>query len=331
MVDEVQVINDDYDNDDVAVVEPAMSERDKFLFDNLVRTINAHKKANSNAPPKPPKIGEEDAGKKKLEYAKKLEEAIQSITPKSPIETDPDVIDKSPMDLDVAGSGLNVPLASIDKEILIEKSIVLIPLKFEEEEKEVTEVPTNLTRPRREYPCKMCDYKGTKTNHLTRHMRKHHVIMVDNMARIFPTQQKPAENNEGNLVDQILEDVSQVESCIVSTDVLDGIGNVDVKVEAEDCFKDVTMTGVDSKSELAGKICMKDDIMDLMKVAVGNIENVAPKAEDGKDNLLVKNIGFITCSECSFSSKNKVVMREHEKSIHSGEVRYCQCLNLSSN
>ena len=261
----------------------------------------------------------------------KLEEAIQSITPKPPIQTDPDVIDKSPIDLDVEGAGLNVPLASIDKEILIEKSIVLIPLKFEEEEKEVTEVPPNLTRPRREYPCKMCDYKGTKTNHLTRHMRKHHVIMVDNMARIFPTQQKPAENNEENLVDQILEDVSPVENCIVSTDVLDGIGNVDVKVEAEDCFKDVTMTGVDSKSELAGKICMKDDIMDLMKVAVGNIENVAPKAEDGKDNLLVKTIGFITCSECSFSSKNKVVMREHEKSIHSGEVRYCQCLNLSSN
>ena len=39
MGDEVEVINDDYDNDDVAVVvqeEAAMSERDKFLFDNLV-------------------------------------------------------------------------------------------------------------------------------------------------------------------------------------------------------------------------------------------------------------------------------------------------------
>ena len=347
MGDEVEVINDDYDNDDVAVVvqeEAAMSEREKFLFDNLVRTINAHKKANNNekkannnnAPPKPPKIGEEDAGKKKLEYAKKLEEAIQSITPKSPIQTGPDVIDKSPIDLDAGGSELNVPLAITDKEVLIEKSIVLIPLKFEEEEKEVTEVSQNLVRPKREYPCKMCDYKGTKTNHLTRHLRKHHVIMVDNMARIFPPQQKPAENNEENLVDQILEGVSPVENCTVSTHVLDGIGNVDVKVEAEDCFKDVTMTGVDSKSELAGsKICMKDDIMDLMKAAVGNIET---KAEDGKTNLLAKikdNLfgktnGLITCSECSFSSKNKVVMREHEKSIHSGEVRYCQCFTLKS-
>ena len=136
------------------------------------------------------------------------------------------------------------------------------------------------------------------------------------MARIFPTQQKPAENNEENLVDQILEDVSPAENCIVSTDVLDGIGNVDVKVEAEDCFKDVTMTGVDLKSELAGKSCMKDDIMDLMKVAVGNIENVAPKAEDGKDNLLVKTIGFITCSECSLFEEqggNERAREEHSQ------------------
>ena len=46
--DEIEVISDDYNNDDVAVVleeEPPMSARDKFLFDNLVRTINAHKKA----------------------------------------------------------------------------------------------------------------------------------------------------------------------------------------------------------------------------------------------------------------------------------------------
>ena len=37
MGDEVEVINDDYNNDDVAVVvneEPPMSARDKFLFDN---------------------------------------------------------------------------------------------------------------------------------------------------------------------------------------------------------------------------------------------------------------------------------------------------------
>ena len=316
MGDEVEVINDDYNNDDVAVVvneEPAMSARDKFLFDNLVRTINAHKKANSNAPPKPPKIGEEDAGKKKLEYAKKLEEAIQSITPKSPVPPDFDVFDKRPIDPDG-----EVP-EKIDKEIVIEKSIVLIPLKLEEEEKEVKEVSPNLAKPRREYPCKMCDYKGTKTNHLTRHMRKHHVIMVDNMASIFPPQQKPAENQEENLVDQILEDVSPTEN---STDVLDGIGNVDVKVEAEDCFKNVTMTGVDSISTLGEKDSFKDDIYNLMKLAVGHVENVAPKKEeDGKDNLLAKTNGFITCSECSFSSKNKVVMREHEKSIHSGEVR----------
>ena len=318
MVGEVEVINDDYDNDDVAVVveEPAMSERDKFLFDNLVRTINAHKKANSNAPPKPPKIGEEDAGKKKLEYAKKLEEAIQSITPKSPIQTDLDALGP-----EGSQGGLSLPVATIDNEILVEKSIVLIPLKFEEEEKEVKEVLPNLVRPRREYPCKMCDYKGTKTNHLTRHMRKHHVMMVENMARIFPPQQKSAENKEENLVDQILEDVPPIENCIDSTNVLDGIGNIEVKVEAEDCFKDVTMTGVDSKSELEKKDCMKDDIMDLMKLAVGHVENVVPKEEDGKVNLLVKTNSFITCSECSFSSKNKVVMREHEKSIHSGEVR----------
>ena len=55
MADEVEVINDDYDNDDVAVMdeELVMSERDKFLFENLVRTINAHKKANSNSNPPP--------------------------------------------------------------------------------------------------------------------------------------------------------------------------------------------------------------------------------------------------------------------------------------
>lgn len=181
MADEVEVINDDYDNDDVAVMdeELVMSERDKFLFENLVRTINAHKKANSNSnpPPKPPKIGEEDAMKKKLEYAKKLEEAIQSITPNSPIQTDLDVIDNGPIGPEGA---LNDPLPTTGKEILIEKSIV--PLKLEEEEKDMEELLSKLVRPRKEYPCKMCDYKGTKTNHLTQHMRKHNVIMVDNVA-----------------------------------------------------------------------------------------------------------------------------------------------------
>ena len=178
MADEVEVINDHYDNDDVAVVdeELVMSERDKILFENLVRTINAHKKANSNSnpPPKPPKIGEEDAMKKKLEYAKKLEEAIQSITPNSPIQTDLAVIYNGPIGPE------GVFLATTGKEILIEKSIV--PLKLEEEEKDMEELLSKLVRPRKEYPCKMCDYRGTKTNHLTQHMRKHNVIMVDNVA-----------------------------------------------------------------------------------------------------------------------------------------------------
>ena len=326
MADEVEVINDDYDNDDVAVVdkEMVMSERDKILFENLVRTINAHKKANSNSnpPPKPPKIGEEDAGKKKLDYAKKLEEAIQSITPNSPIQTDLDVIDNGPIGPEGA---LNDPLPTTGKEILIEKSIVLIPLKLEEEEKDEEELLSKLVRPRREYPCKMCDYKGTKTNHLTRHMRKHHVIMVDNMARIYPPQRKAAENNSTkkgeNLVDQILGDTLSLESPVVPTDVLDGIGNVDVKKENEDCFKNVTMTSIDLKLDEKDKGCMKGDIMDLMKVAVGHIENGPQQGEDDGKDKVAKTNGYITCSECSFSSKNNVVMREHEKSIHSGEVR----------
>ena len=323
MADEVEVINDDYDNDDVAVVdeELVMSERDKILFENLVRTINAHKKANSNSnpPPKPPKIGEEDAMKKKLEYAKKLEEAIQSITPNSPIQTDLAVIYNGP----IGPEGAFLPTTG--KEILIEKSIV--PLKLEEEEKDKEELLSKLVRPRKEYPCKMCDYKGTKTNHLTQHMRKHNVIMVDNVAWIHPPQRKAAENNSTkkgeNLVDQILGDTLSLESPVVPTDVLEGIGNVDVKKENEDCFKNVTMTSIDSKLDEKDedKGCRNGGIMDLMKVAIGHIENGPQQGEgDGKDKV-VKTNGFITCSECSFSSKNKVVMREHEKSIHSGEVR----------
>ena len=148
MADEIEVIKDDYDNDDVAVLdqEPPMSERDKFLFDNLVRTINAHKKANSNsnnAPPQLPKIGEEGAGEKKLEYAKKLEEAIQSITPKSSIENN----------LDLDNIDLPLPTPIPDKDVFVEKSIVPIPLTSEEEEADkVEEVSTNkVVRPKKKY------------------------------------------------------------------------------------------------------------------------------------------------------------------------------------
>ena len=56
------------------------------------------------------------------------------------------------------------------------------------------------------------------------------------------------------------------------------------------------------------------DIMALMKKAVGHVEEL-------EEGVQVKIDGFIKCGECSFSTKNKVVMREHEKSIHSGEVR----------
>ena len=255
--------------------------------------------------------------KKKLEYAKKLEEAIQSITPNSPIQTDLAVIYNGP----IGPEGAFLPTTG--KEILIEKSIV--PLKLEEEEKDMEELLSKLVRPRKEYPCKMCDYKGTKTNHLTQHMRKHNVIMVDNVARIHPPQRKAAENNSTkkgeNLVDQILGDSSSLESPVVPTDVLDGIGNVDVKKENEDCFKNVTMTSIDLKLDEKDKGCMKGDIMDLMKVAVGHIENGPQQGEDDGKDKVVKTNGYITCSECSFSSKNNVVMREHEKSVHSGEVR----------
>ena len=146
MADEIEVIKDDYDNDDVAVLEqePPMSERDKFLFDNLVRTTNAHKKANNNsnnAPPQLPKIGEEGAGEKKLEYAKKLEEAIQSITPKSSIENNLDL------------ENMDLPVPDTDNDVNVEKSIVLIPLTSEEEEAyKVEEVSTNKeARPKRDY------------------------------------------------------------------------------------------------------------------------------------------------------------------------------------
>ena len=148
MADEIEVIKDDYDNDDVAVLEqePPMSERDKFLFDNLVRTINAHKKANNNnsnnAPPQLPKIGEEGAGEKKLEYAKKLEEAIQSITPKSTIETNFDLED------------MDLPLPDADNDVDVEISTALIPLTCEEEDADkVDEVSTNkVVRPKQDYP-----------------------------------------------------------------------------------------------------------------------------------------------------------------------------------
>ena len=148
MADEIEVIKDDYDNDDVAVLdqEPPMSERDKFLFDNLVRTINAHKKANNsnsnNAAPQLPKIGEEGAGEKKLEYAKKLEEAIQSITPKSSIENN--------LDLD----NIDLPVPDTDNDVNVEKAIVPIPLTSEEEEADkVEEVSTNkVVKPKKDYP-----------------------------------------------------------------------------------------------------------------------------------------------------------------------------------
>ena len=135
---------DEIDNDDVAVLghEPPMPEGDNF-----VRTINAHKKANNNnnsnnnnnVPPQLLKIGEE--GEKKLEYAKKLEEAIQSITPKT-IETD---FDLENMDL-----SLPTPQNDVD----VEKSIVLIPLTSEEEEADkVDGMSTNKeVRPKKDHP-----------------------------------------------------------------------------------------------------------------------------------------------------------------------------------
>ena len=145
MADEIEGIKDDYDNDDVAVLEqePPMSERDKFLFDNLVRTINAHKKANNNsynAPPQLSKLCEEAAGEKNQEYVKKLEEAIPSITPKSTIETNFDL------------ENMDLPLPDTDNDV--EKSTVLIPLTSEEEEADhVDEVSTNkVVRPKKNYP-----------------------------------------------------------------------------------------------------------------------------------------------------------------------------------
>ena len=323
MADEIEVIKDDYDNDDVAVLDqdPPMSKRDKFLFDNLVRTINAHKKANSNnsnnAPPQPPKIGEEGAGEKKLEYAKKLEEAIQSITPKSSIENN----------LDLENMELPLPTPTPDKDVVVEKSIVLIPLKSEEEEKDKTEEPAKdkvvPVRPKKEYPCKMCDYKGTKTNHVARHMRKHHMDMLDNTDKVVPYQKTPVQESktrDENLVDQILTENSLAKvsmSETISLDVLDGIGNLDVKTEAleeEDCFKDVVMTNVEQGPKEDAKGSFDVDIMALMKKAVGHVEEL-------EEGVQVKIDSFIKCGECSFSTKNKVVMREHEKSIHSGEVR----------
>ena len=141
---------DEIDNDDVAVLghEPPMSERDKFLFDNFARTINAHKKANNNnnnnnnAPPQLPNLGEEGAGEKNHGCVKKLEEAIPSITPKSTIETNFDL------------ENMDLPLPDTDNEIDVEKSIVLIPLKGEEEEADqVEEVSTNkVVRPKKDYP-----------------------------------------------------------------------------------------------------------------------------------------------------------------------------------
>ena len=98
-------------------------------------------------------------------------------------------------------------------------------------------------------------------------------------------------------------------SPVVPTDVLDGIGNVDVKKENEDCFKNVTMTSIDLKLDEKDKGCMKGDIMDLMKVAVGHIENGPQQGEDDGKDKVVKTNGYITCSECSFSSKNNVVIR----------------------
>ena len=147
MADEIEVIKDDYDNDDVAVLEqePPMSERDKFLFDNLVRTINAHKKANNNsynAPPQLSKLCEEAAGEKNQEYVKKLEEAIPSITPKSTIETNFDL------------ENMDLPLPDTDNGVDVEKSTALIPLTSEEEEADqVEEVSTNkVVRPKKENP-----------------------------------------------------------------------------------------------------------------------------------------------------------------------------------
>ena len=132
---------DEIDNDDVAVLghEPPMSERDNF-----VRTINAHKKANknnnnNNAPLQLLKIGEE--GEKKLEYAKKLEEAIQSTTPKSTIETNFDL------------ENMDISLPDTDNDVDVEKSIVLIPFTSEEEEADKVEVSTNkVVRPKKDYP-----------------------------------------------------------------------------------------------------------------------------------------------------------------------------------
>ena len=148
--------------------------------------------------------------------------------------------------------------------------------------------------------------------------------MLDNTDKVVPYQKTPVQESktrEENLVDQILTENALAKvsmSQTVSLDVLDGIGNVDVKTEAEeeDCFKDVVMTSVEQGPKEDAKGSLDIDIMALMKKAVGHVAK--EKLEEG---VQVKIDGFIKCGECSFSTKNKVVMREHEKSIHSGEVR----------
>ena len=74
------------------------------------------------------------------------------------------------------------------------------------------------------------------------------------------------------------------------------------------------MTSVEQGPKEDAKGSFDVDIMALMKKAVGHVEEL-------EEGVQVKIDGFIKCGECSFSTKNKVVMREHEKSIHSGEVR----------
>ena len=95
------------------------------------------------------------------------------------------------------------------------------------------------------------------------------------------------------------------------------------------CLDDVMIVDelfFQTKYDEMKNLFIEEDLKDLLQQAV---KDKLPRPES-KDPLKTKTDntyttdGFLKCHECLFMSKSKVVMEDHERSTHSGEVRF-QC------
>jgi len=323
--------------EEVYILEDAQkkSEKDKYLFYNFVNGIKAQKQANKN---KEVKILSESEKKAKVEEekAKKLEAAVSSIT-----SSDDNWIKQLEATIEKNQSHVEI----IDNDDVVDVETVHYKpaeavLKETKSEKEV-DIETKL---------KLLWQTPTTDKLSTPNLEKNLVNDILNKAKREKGEietklklmwQKPRIDQlstqvlEENLVDDILNDAQEIEKKILPKKNTNK-KPAPVKVESVEIIESVEVTPVFVDGEAVQKQEKETDIMELMKKAVQNVsqlsslsthqpkqENVDPLDKTDTDNLNSNNL-FHHCENCIFKSKSKVILKEHIKSIHSGEVRF-QC------